>query len=317
MAKDRLLRKIAELYYIHDLTQLDIAAKLNFSKVKINRLLKEAKNKKIIDFSIKSNFQDKRISELENYLEEKYNLREAIIYYDSDMKDPSDDIIFKEVGLAGADYIERVVKDNINIAVTWGQTLFHVINNINLEKNYPNIKVFSTLGGVSLTRSEYQNNNLTNMLANVLGCSGYPVYLPLILNESLNKDLVEKETNIYELLGSTSKIDYLISGVGLMSEESRLYTYTRFDIDFIQRLKDKGIIGEICWNFFNSKGEFVKTGLEKSFVNLPVDELRKMQNKVAIAFGKDKLEVIRAFLKTGIADVFITDSITAESVISI
>ncbi len=316
MAKERLLKKIAELYYIHDLSQLDIAKKLGFSKVKINRLLKEAKKKRIIEFNIKSDFCDKRISELENNLEEKYKLREAIIYYDSDMNDPSKDIIFKEIGLAGADYIERIVKDSLNIAITWGKTLFHVIENINTEKKYPNIKVFSTLGGVSLTRSEYQNNNLTNMLADVLGCSGYPIYLPLILNESISKDLVEKETNIYEILGSTSKIDYLITGVGLMSQDSRLYTYTHFDLNFIQKLKDKGIIGEICWNFFNSEGEFVETGLEKSFVHLPVDELRKMQNKVAIAFGKEKLEVIKAFLKTGIADVFITDSITAESVIS-
>jgi deoxyribonucleoside regulator len=315
MDKERLIRKVAELYYIHDISQRNISAKLGFSRVKINRLLKEAKRRKIIQFNIVSNVQEKRISELENLLETKYKLKEAIIYYDSDIKDPSDDVIFKEVGLAAADYIERILDGNLNIAVTWGKTLFHAIENIKIEKKYPNIKLFSTLGGVSLTRSEYQNNNLTNLLAGKLGCFSYPIYLPLISNEPLNKDIIEKEKSIYEILGSTSKIDYLLTGVGLMSPESKLFTYTRFESDFIKMIRNKEIIGEICWNFFNSDGAFVKTGMENYFVNIPVPELKKIKSKVAVAFGKEKIEVLKAFLTTNIADIFITDSITAESLV--
>ena len=50
-------------------------------------------------------------------------------------------------------------------------------------------------------------------------------------------------------------------------------------------------------------------------INLPIEEIKKMKNKIAIVFGKDKIAAARGFLKTGICDVFITDSVTAEAIL--
>ena len=315
MTEERILTKIAELFYIYELSQLEIADKLGFSKAKISRLLKEAKQKKIIEFTIKSNFYEKRTLEFERRLEQIYDLKEAIIYYDSDLMDQSDEIIFNEVGLAGANYVERMLSDGLNFALTWGKTLYHVIGKIKPKTKYPNARVFSTLGGVSLTRAEYQNNNLTVMLAEKIGGTGYPVYLPLFLREPVKRELVEKEINIYEILKSPSKIDYYITGVGPISADSRLYIYSGVDLDFIQNIRDKGAVGEIGWNFYDKNGSFISTGIEDEIINLPVSEIRKMKTKVTIAFGKEKVEVLKAFLKTKITNILITDSLTAQAIL--
>jgi deoxyribonucleoside regulator len=315
MTEERILSKVAELFYIYDLSQLEIADKLGFSKAKISRILKEAKQKKIIEFNIKSNQYEKRTLEFERRLEQLYDLKEAIIYYDSDITDQSDEIIFNEVGSIGAHYIERILRDGLNIALTWGKTLYNVIDKIKPEIKYPNTKVFSTLGGVSLTKAEYQNNNLTTMLAEKVSGTGYPVYLPLFVTESVSRELVEKEINIYKILESPSKIDYYITGVGPISSDSRLYIYSGVNLDFIQNIRNKGAVGEIGWNFYDKDGNFIKTGVEDDIVNLPVSEIIKTKTKVTIAFGKEKVEVLKAFLKTNITNILITDSLTAQAIL--
>ena len=86
-------------------------------------------------------------------------------------------------------------------------------------------------------------------------------------------------------------------------------------MNFLHQLREKGIIGEIGWNFYNVNGKFIETGFENKIVNLSVSEIRKMKKKVTIAFGKEKIEVLKAFLKTGITNILITDSLTAIGIL--
>ncbi len=313
MTEDRIIAKIAELFYIHDINQYEIAKKFNFSKTKVCRLIKEAKNKNIIEFNIKK--FDNRILALERELEKLCNINEVIIYYDSDIKQYDEDIVFNEVGSLGAEYLERIIDDNLNIALTWGRTLYSFIEKIKIDRKY-NLNIFSTLGGVNLITPEYQNNYLIQMLSGKIGGQTFPIYLPLILEKPVHKELLDKESNIIKVLGSCKEIDYYFTSVGGISEKSRLYTFHGFDLDFLKQLSKKGIVGEVGLHFFDINGNFINSGIEERVINLPVEEIRQIKTKVAVVFGKEKINAIRGFLKTGICDVFITDSLTAEEIIS-
>lgn len=312
MIDDRTIAKVAELFYIYGISQHEIAKKFNFSKAKVCRLIGEAKSRKIIDFSIK-NF-DSRILELERKLEKYYELKEAIIYYNSDLKDHDEEIIFQELGLLGAKYLERVIKDNLNIALTWGKTLYSFIDKIKADKKYK-LNIFSTLGGIDLITPELQNNYLVQMMSSKIGGKSYPIYLPLILENPVHKKFFNQKSNIIKVLGSSSEIDYYFTSVGNITENSRLYTSHGFDIDFLKQLSTKGIVGEFGLHFFDKDGNFIKSGIEDRVINLPIEEIKKMKNKIAIVFGKDKINAVRGFLKTSICDVFITDSVTAEAIL--
>ncbi len=312
MIDDRTIAKVAELFYIHNISQYEIAKKFNFSKAKVCRIINEAKSRKIIDFSIKK--FDNRILELEREIEKCYDLKEAIIYYNSDLKVYDEGIIFQEVGSLGVRYLERVIKDNLNIALTWGKTLYSFIDEIRADKKYK-LNIFSTLGGVNLITPESQSNSLAQMMSSKIGGMAYPIYLPLILDNPVHKKLLNQESNIIKVVGSSSEIDYYFTSIGSITEKSRLYTGHGFDLGFLKQLIEKGIIGEIGLHFFDKDGNFIKSGIEDRVINLPIEEIKKMKNKIAIAFGKDKIDAARAFLKTSICDVFITDSITAEAIL--
>ena len=311
MIDDRLVAKIAELFYIQGINQYEIAKKFNFSTAKVCRIIKEAKKRDIIEFKIKK--FDRRLLELENEVEKKYGIREVILYYNSDSRDYSEDILFDKVGLIAADYFKRIVEDDLNIALAWGKTLYNFVKNIRLDKKYK-VKIFSTLGGTNLLTPEYQNNYLVQMLSERLGGSAYLIYLPLIFDNPI-EELLQKDNIIEQFLGSTSKVDYYFHGVGTVSEKARLYPHHGFNHEFLKRLWDKKIVGEIGFNFFDITGNFIKTEIDGRSIKLDSSELKKIKNKVAIACGKEKVIPLKGYLNTGLCDVLITDSETAFDLI--
>ncbi len=65
-AEDELLVRIAWLYYMEELTQAEIADRLNMSRIKITRYLKQAREKGIVQINIQSN--NSNVLELESAL---------------------------------------------------------------------------------------------------------------------------------------------------------------------------------------------------------------------------------------------------------
>ncbi len=315
MIDDRIIARVAELYYLHGISQYEIADKFNFSKAKVCRLIKEAKKRKVIEFRIKN--IDKRALDLEQEIEKAFKLKEAIIFYNSDIKGYDENLIFQEVGKIGADYLKRVLDNNLNFAVTWGKTLYYTIKNLSVEKKYNGINVFSTIGSVNLAKIEYQAVNISQMFSERIGGTCYPIYLPLLLKISESKgSLARVETMINKIMGDTSKIDYYITGVGVISKNSRTYTLGGFDLDFFRTLTSKKIVGDVGLNFYDINGNFIESDFEDRIVKLGIDKIKKIRNKIAIAFGPEKIEALKGFLKTEIADVFITDSKTAEKLLA-
>ena len=69
--------------------------------------------------------------------------------------------------------------------------------------------------------------------------------------------------------------------------------------------------------FFNIKGEKVDCDLHKRIVAFPIEDLRKMQNVIGLAGGKDKVEAILGAIHGGFIKILITDEETAKSVLNL
>ncbi len=310
--EDKEITRVAVLYYVNNVSQGNIAKKFNISRSKVSRMIKEARDKKIVEFKIRNaSYQPIGI---ESKLEKQFKLKEVLIYHDSDMLGYDKDLIFQNIGLLGSDYIKRTLKHNINITLTWGKTLYHVIKSINLQKEYK-INIFATMGGVGLQNSNYQSSNLVKMLGERTSGNYYQLYLPLIVKNKEIKDSLIEASIIKTILGDITKVDYFISSVGTIFRNTGMYLLGGFKSEDIKILNTCGVVGEIGLNFYNKEGEFVKTGLEDRLINININEVRRVKSKVLIAFGNEKIEAILGCLKTGVIDVFITDTITAESLI--
>ena len=71
---NHLLVKIAELYFLDELTQFQISRRLGLSRQKVQRLIRAAKDKGIVQITVQS--AQRTSSHLERQLEKRFSLRE-------------------------------------------------------------------------------------------------------------------------------------------------------------------------------------------------------------------------------------------------
>src|SRR5512142_3141540 len=90
----RLLIRVAQLYYLDELTQAGIAQRLRLSRPKVQRLLQEARELGIVQIAIRP--ITGIFADLERALEERFGLREALVVETTTYKDQS--IAAREVG---------------------------------------------------------------------------------------------------------------------------------------------------------------------------------------------------------------------------
>ena len=116
-ARRKLLYKIAMAYYEDDLTQEQIAQRFGLSRVKVSRLLRQARDEQIVRISIPP--LDAK-PDLERQLEARYGLDEAVIVtpvaYDTGT-------LTRELGAAAAQYLLRCLQGAEIVGISWGTTL--------------------------------------------------------------------------------------------------------------------------------------------------------------------------------------------------
>lgn len=101
---------IAKLYYIDGLTQSEIAEKVHIHRSQISRMLKEARKLGLVKISVNSGLED--FSNLQNFLIEKFKLKEALI-----VPENINDLNLKTLGSFAANYLSQTITNNSVIGI--------------------------------------------------------------------------------------------------------------------------------------------------------------------------------------------------------
>ena len=116
-AHHELLAKVAAMYYEGEMTQHDIAAALDLSRVKIYRLLKEARESQVVRILI--DWPIKRSLELETTLVERFELERALVLQ-TGATDST--LLRRQIAQLAARYLEGALVDNASLSICFGST---------------------------------------------------------------------------------------------------------------------------------------------------------------------------------------------------
>lgn len=311
---NRLLIKVAHLYYERDMIQSQIAKKVGLSRQKVQRLLKEAKEKGIVRIGISP--ITGIYSNLEQQLEEKYNLREVVIIETSDYENLS--VVSREIGAGAAEYLLRVIRSKDKIVISWGTALLGMVNSLfhQSKKEVEGIKVIQGLGGLVEPNHETHAVELTRRLA--LELNGQAILLPAP-GAAGSKSVCHAfyaDPHVQETLGLAKSANLAFVSIGYPRKESILVKNGNIVAwSEVSALKEKGAIGDINLRYFDKKGKLVKSDLDKRVVGLTLKELKATGHVVGVAGGKVKLNAIQGALAGNHIDVLITDHITAQKLL--
>jgi len=309
-AKLKLVYKVAQLYYVENYMQKDIAEKLNINKVAISRMLAKAKKLKIVDIKIKSlseTFQD-----LELEIEKKYNLKECIVVSSFEKTKNT----FIEIAKYLSEILNRIVKNNSSIGVSWGYSLGVISEHLDLEKKN-NIKVIPIIGSLGVIEEGINSNIIARNLSEGFGGISYLINSPAVLENSQLKKAIEKDPNIKQIFELSKNLDVAIVGATNFDSGSSLYkfsSYNKKDFDYLTKM---GVVGVVNLSSINNKGEIVHNDVDDRTIALPFDKLKNVDNVILVSVGIHKKDVIKAALKSGIIKIFMTDELTAKSVLNV
>ncbi len=308
--KTRLLYKVAKAYYEDGLTYEQIGSRYGFSRMKVARLLEQAKDEKIVQIIIAPPPANLN-TELERQLEAKYGLDEAVIVSPSSYDQA---VIVQELGPAAANYLLRHLQGDEVIGLAWGNAMLSVVNALPIA-NWPEMKVVSTTGGLGRLESETYGADLVRRMAQALGAKPHIIMAPGIVNNRITRDALLAEPQISDALTLAAKADIALVGIGKPSVNSIVIHSGILTELEIKQLQECGAVGDIVFRYFDANGQPVDHDINTRIIGLKLEQLKRIPRVIGVAGGLEKLDVIRAALRGKLINVLVTDDKTVSQLL--
>ncbi|HOK71556.1 MAG TPA: sugar-binding transcriptional regulator [Bacillota bacterium] len=309
----RLLYEIAKNYYELDKTQSEIASSLGISRSQVSRALKQAKDEGIVVVKLIPPGLD--FADLEEKLRSTFGLSDAVVI--SGKAGPSR-LLTQNLGMAGANYLDRELRPGQVIGVSWGATLRELVAALGSIKPEPReIMAIPLLGGQGQASPDLQVNDIASRVAMAFGGSHLYLHAPSFVDTPEARNMMMNDSNIRNVASKWAAADVAVVGVGCFVPPSTLLEEGGFPPDELEDLVRMGVVGDICMRFFDEQGQPVDTPLGDRIIGASLDQLRAIDCVVAVAGGVNKAASILGALRTGVVDVLITDDLTARRVLEI
>jgi len=305
----QLIHKVCKLYYIDNLTQRTIGDRLGISRMKVSRLLYEARREGLVE--IKLNFGSTEHAEIEGEIERRFAIRDCKVVpaYENTEQ------MLREMAVALADILDRFLADTTIVGVSWGTTLEGMAKHLKLKKKY-DVKIIPIVGAVGLEGSGSYTNYVTRSFAEKIGGINYTINVPAVVNSKEEKAVMENVSSTQQIIDLAKRASLLLVGMSDATIASSLGKTGNFRQEEIDYLQDLGVIGNVNLVFINADGEHVDNRVEERIVRiLTPEKMKKVKVRIGIAFGESKIGVITSALQGKWINVLVTDEETAKQVL--
>jgi DNA-binding transcriptional regulator LsrR (DeoR family) len=313
---ERLLVKVARLYYEQELTQSQISKLLRLSRQKVQRLLQEARQDGVVQISIRPVMGI--FSDLERALEQTCGLREAIVVETTAYSDH--DVVTREIGVAAAEYLLRIIQPNDTITISWGSTLLGMVNALYASiarGDSEQVTVVQGLGGLGDPTNEVHAADLTRRLARILGGQAVLMPAPGAAGTLAAKEALMADPNVQQALEQASRANLAIMGIGAPRPDSVLIQHgSIIQWEELAALQQQGAVGDINLRYFDGDGQPVDSDFDRRIIGLTLEDIQQIETVVGIAGGEAKFSAIEGAICGRLMDVLVTDDVTARRLLN-
>lgn len=306
--RNKLLIRVAKLYYENDYSQEQIAKKVGISRPYVSKLIHAAKQAGIIKIQVIDPMDIE--NSLEKEIREKYGLKKAIV-----IPAKSDGEELKPLGEAAARYLDGIIQSGDIIGTSWGNTMLALSNSLIRRADLTDLTYVQMCGGISNVKSAVHASEIANNFSSVLNTSAYLMQVPAVLGTARLKNLLTEDVNmskVYDLAMQARVAIFTIGAFGVNGERSALVQNGYLNHDQIALLKKQGAVGDICCHMIDSNGNICNEELDERTMAISLENLAKKEYRIAVAEGVSKIRSIAGALKSGVINVLITTDATAK-----
>lgn len=308
--EDKLLVKIAQMYYQEDKNQSQISKELNIHRSTISRLLKKSREDGIVNITINHDLVG--TYSLEKALETKYGLLKAIVVPTAIDVQSLQKV--RALAKATSEFLQSILVNDMIIGFSWGQAM-SVISEELKGNEANNLICVPLIGGPSgRLISEYHVNTITYAASKKLHAKALLIDSPAFPEtKELKEALLANEFN-QELIHYWEKISVAIFGIGSPQiKDSDRWQYF-YGEDVLSRLNGE-VVGDVLSRFYDSHGHHIPNELDCRLIGITVDDLKAAQFRIAVAESLEKAAAIKAALLGKYMNILVTTQETAEEIL--
>jgi DNA-binding transcriptional regulator LsrR (DeoR family) len=291
------------LYHIGMLTQQEIADQLGLTRLRVNRILGQAR----LDGSVRVEVRLPLAGciALEGRLTERYGLKRAVVV--PAVPDYGD--TQRTVGEAAGALLDALLAAGQTIGVGWGRTLRESLRRIT-PRTLPGASVVALMGG--LTHGSGTNTfEVATGFAEVLGADCHYLAAPIYCPDPQTRQALLTHAGLAGVMERAQAADVALVSCGDLSPRS-LLALTDMVHDELEALRALGAVGDLLGVYLDGDGAPVPHKLNDRVMALAPARLRQVRLSVLASGGTNKATAIAGILRAGYVNHLVTDEACAE-----
>jgi len=310
MDEQGLMVKVAELYYLRDLTQQEIADRLGCSRPTISRLLRRSRAAGVVRIDVIPPNGESQLHDVARELEKAFHLRDALVVA---TRGGSAAATRQALGQATVRYLEQLLKGGERIGVSWGTSLAAVVDQVRPRRLQATI--VPLVGGLGQITPSIHANDLARRLAVAYYGDVHLLHAPALLAQASVRTALLSDPPIRAVLDLARTVDVALVGIGALVRSSTLIQSGYFSVEDLAALRQRGAVGDICTRPFTADGGPVDPVLENRILAVDLADLQRIPVVIGVAAGSEKAPAILGALRGGLVKVIVTDQAAARAIL--
>jgi deoxyribonucleoside regulator len=326
LTDDRFLRKVAYMYYEDGLSQEAIAELETCSRQTIGKALQKARDKNIVRISI---VPDQRIGYLHNLAREvrmQLDLEDLILVSGHNMSmvqaDEHLEDVVTDIAHAAADYLDQLLTDSDILAVSGGNTFMrNLVRYLDPSRNLPHMQVVATIGFVESQTTFGDANMIAYDLAAAYGATHLWFPCPALLSTREEVDFLRRLPIIGDAYDMMLRANLVVTSLWTPYTNTNLVQRGILNQEQLEEIGVHRPAVDINHWVFDAQGKCINETMKSFPYHLSGLELPTLKSRIRdgntkviliVGGGLSYVPAIQAVLKAGLANILITDHITAQ-----
>lgn len=326
LTDERFLRKIAYMYYEDGHSQETIAEMEFCSRQTVSKALQKARDRGIVRISIIPDLRTGYLRNLSREVRVQLGLEDLVLVagHNLNMLAANEHIenVVTDVASAAADYLDQLLTDNDVLAVSGGTTFMRgIVQHLKPTKPLPHMQVLATIGFVESRTSSGDANMIAYDLAQAYGANHIWFPCPALLPDQQTLEATRRLPLIKDAFDMMNRASVVVTGLWTPHTNSNLIERGILDRQHLEAIEKYEPVVDINHWVFDAAGRcinelvqpfpYVLSGLEIPRLRNAIQQRRV--KVILVAGGSPSyIPAIRAALRAGLANILVTDHITAQ-----
>lgn len=304
-----MLSEIARRYHVEGETQDAIARALSLSRMKVNRMLREAQDRGIVEIRVRH--LSSRTRAIETAFRERFGLRHLLVAPVAQSAERQR----RAVATVVSAFLEANLREGTVIAVGMGRNVAEVAA-VQMQARFSDLTFVAGSGGATEAGETGNADHICRALARRFGGQAATLYAPAFVAEAALRSGIMRHETVRRTLNLARSADYALVGIGDLGSDSHMARMGWFGADELRAAQGAGVAGDLMgYDFFDLAGKPAGDALSGRVVGLTREDLARIGTTIAIASEESKAPAILGALRTGAVDILATSAVNCDAIL--